>query len=230
MTGISLMGALLIGLAGGVHCVGMCSGIAGALRFATPPAHSHWPYTLSYNAGRILSYTLFGAVAGFIGQLSVQGLPGAFPVLKVISALLLLAMAAYLGRWWLGLRRLEQAGGFIWKHLQPISKRFIPFRHPVAALPYGMIWGWLPCGLVYSALSWAMVSGSSASGALVMLCFGLGTLPALLASSLGAAWLATSLQRPWVRQSVAIFLALYALFLLGSVFMAQSGMLPTHHH
>lgn len=230
MNEINLFSALLIGLAGGLHCIGMCSGIAAALRFATPEQDNHWPYTLSYNAGRIISYTLFGALAGTLGQLSVMSLPHALPLLKLTSGILLLAMAAYLGRWWLGLRKLEQLGGKVWRRIQPLSKRFIPFRHPVAALPYGMIWGWLPCGLVYSALSWSMVSGDARQGALIMLCFGLGTLPALLAASIGASWLVSALKSNGLRQTVAGLLAIYAVLLLATLFVSHLQNMPVQHH
>lgn len=214
MIAISLTGALLIGLAGGVHCIGMCSGIAGALRFASPAHTSHWPYTLSYNVGRLSSYTLAGVLAGALGQSFVHLLPATLPVLAIFSALLLLAMAAYLGQWWLGLRQLEKAGGRVWRKIQPWSAKFIPFRHPAAAIPYGMVWGWLPCGLVYSTLSFALASADAISGGLIMLCFGLGTLPALFAASSGAHWLAGALRHPIARQLVAVLLLVYALFLI----------------
>ncbi|QJR79304.1 sulfite exporter TauE/SafE family protein [Alteromonas pelagimontana] len=209
-----ILSAFLIGLAGGVHCVGMCGGIATALRVVTPPNANPWPYTLSYNIGRISSYTAAGAITGAIGQISTSYLPIAGPVLAIFSSLMLLALACYLGQWWQGLRVVEKAGSRIWKRIQPISKRFLPFRTPLHALPYGMIWGWLPCGLVYSTLTWALASGSAADGALVMLCFGLGTLPTLLAASAGAKWLVSGFRNPVFRQMIAFLLFAYASWLM----------------
>lgn len=203
----------MLGLAGGLHCFGMCGGIASALRMATPNQHSHWPYTLSYNSGRIISYALAGSLAGALGQMGSR-LPGGPAVLGLISGLLLLAMAAYLGRWWLGLTWLERQGAGLWRYLQPLSQHFVPFSSPLAAFPYGLIWGWLPCGLVYSTLSWALASGSAVDGGLIMLCFGLGTLPALVATAFGAQWLMTRLQQGWVRQCLALMIALFALAIL----------------
>ncbi|WP_018981793.1 sulfite exporter TauE/SafE family protein [Salinimonas chungwhensis] len=214
MNELTALSAFLIGLAGGLHCLGMCGGIASALRLAVPADASHWPYTLSYNAGRIFSYTVAGAVAGGIGQMSSEYVPFTGPLLALLSGFMLLAMAAYLGRWWMGLTRLEHAGQVVWRRIQPLSKKFIPFSSPLASLPYGIIWGWLPCGLVYSTLTWALASGGAIEGAQVMLCFGLGTLPALIATSLGAHWLVTTLRQPAVRQSVAVLLALFAATLL----------------
>ena len=77
-----------------------------------------------------------------------------------------------------------------------------------------MIWGWLPCGLVYSTLTWALASGTAISGAVIMAGFGLGTLPALLAVRAGADWLSSGFRQPVVRQIIALSLLFYALLLL----------------
>ncbi len=206
--------AFLIGLAGGVHCIGMCGGIVTALRAATPASGYALPFTLSYNTGRILSYTVAGVLAGGIGQMTTMVLPLAGTVLSLVSALLLVCLALYLGQWWQGLRYLEQAGGRLWKVIQPFSARFIPFRTPWHAFPYGVIWGWLPCGLVYSTLTWSLTSGSALTGGFLMLCFGLGTLPTLLAASSGAQYLVTAFRNPKFRQVIALALLIYAFFLI----------------
>lgn len=223
MNEITYWSALLIGLAGGLHCFGMCGGIASALRLAAPAGTSHWPYTLSYNAGRLFSYTLAGALTGGFGQIIKQFVPLAGPILAFISGALLLAMAAYIGNWWHGLSYLERAGNRIWQYIQPLSQRFIPFNRPLSAVPYGIIWGWLPCGLVYSVLSWSLASTSAADGALLMLCFGLGTLPALLATAVGAHWLVTAIKHPVVRQTTAVLLTVFAVLLLARAARYYSG-------
>lgn len=217
MTEINFFSAFLIGLAGGVHCLGMCGGIVGALRAVMPAGHSSLPYALSYNTGRIVSYTLAGAITGGIGGIATQHLPIGPQLLAMLSALMLLALALYLGQWWTGLTRLERFGQHIWKHIQPYTKKLLPLKNPLQALPYGALWGWLPCGLVYSTLTWSLASGSAREGALIMLGFGLGTLPTLLAANASAGWLMNMMRQPKVRQLVAITLLIYAVFLIYNV-------------
>ena len=143
MTEINIFSAFFIGIAGGVHCVGMCGGIVAALRTVTPSNEPALPYTLAYNFGRILSYTLAGAITGAVGQMATEFVPIAKPVLSLISGVMLLLLACYLGKWWQGLNYIEAMGRGLFKAIQPISKRFLPFKSPVYALPYGFIWGWL---------------------------------------------------------------------------------------
>lgn len=206
--------AILVGIAGGVHCIGMCGGIVTALQGAIPAGRNPFPFMLSYNAGRISSYTLAGAIAGGLGQMTTSVLPAISVALSWLSAFMLIALALYLGQWWQGLAYLEQAGSKLWRLLQPASSRFIPFTSPAYAFPYGFIWGWLPCGLVYSTLTWSLTSQSASNGALIMFCFGLGTLPTLLATGTGADYLFKSFKRKRVRQLVAFGLLIYALFLI----------------
>lgn len=214
MTEINVFSAFLIGLAGGVHCVGMCGGIVTALRAATPSSSNAFPFTLSYNLGRITSYSIAGALAGGIGQMSTAVLPVAGIALNLLSAVMLACLALYLGQWWLGLRHLEQLGGKLWRYIQPLSSQFIPFKTPLHALPYGFIWGWLPCGLVYSTLTWALTAGTAIDGALIMFCFGLGTLPTLLVASSGASYIISAFRHPKFRQVIALTLLIYAFFLI----------------
>ncbi|MEW9796926.1 sulfite exporter TauE/SafE family protein [Alteromonas sp. CYL-A6] len=214
MTELTGLSALLIGLAGGVHCIGMCGGIVTALQQAVPARRRPFPYMLAYNLGRIISYTLAGALAGGVGQMSAAVLPALGQVLAWLSALMLVALALYLGQWWRGLAYLEKAGNAVWRLIQPLSKRFLPFRSPLAALPYGLIWGWLPCGLVYSTLTWSLTSQQAGQGAFIMFCFGLGTLPTLLAVGSGADYLFKQFRKPRVRQFIASGLLIYSFFLI----------------
>ena len=82
------------------------------------------------------------------------------------------------------LARLESLGAWLWRRIQPYSARFLPADTPAKAFALGTLWGWLPCGLVYSLLATALLSGGAGGGALVMLAFGLGTLPNLLLAGL----------------------------------------------
>jgi len=214
MTEINIFSAFFIGLAGGVHCVGMCGGIVAALRTVTPANQAALPYTLAYNGGRIISYTLAGAITGAIGQITTSVIPIARPALSIMSAIMLILLACYLGKWWQGLSYIESFGRGLFKLVQPISKRFLPFKSSLYALPYGFIWGWLPCGLVYSTLTWSLASGTALDGAAIMLFFGLGTLPTLLAASAGSQYLIAGFRHPVARQLVALFMILYAFFVI----------------
>lgn len=210
--------AFLIGLAGGVHCIGMCGGIATAFSFAIPKTESKSLYILAYNIGRISSYTLAGAISGYIGAIASTSLTTTIPILNIISAVFLILLALYISDWWKGLASLERLGGHLWRRIQPYSKKFIPFKNKAYALAYGSIWGWLPCGLVYSALTWSLASGSALDGALFMLFFGLGTFPALIATSMGASFLIPIFQHPLFRTFIALIFITFAIFLLFPIF------------
>ena len=214
MSDYGFLSAFVVGLAGSLHCVGMCGGIAGALRAAVPGGQPPLAYIVSYNLGRITSYAIAGAITGLLGQVARASVSHGLMVFQLLSAAMLIAMGLYLAQWWRGLARLEKLGNALWQRVRPLSKRFIPFRSPLSAFPYGFIWGWLPCGLVYSTLTWALMSGSGVHGALTMAAFGLGTFPALIAVSLGAGWLLKLLQDSKTKSLVAICLIIYALFLI----------------
>lgn len=196
MSALSLFPFFVAGLVGSVHCAGMCGGIVGAFSMAAPRPAFPVPVTavpaaavfdgglrvLAYNAGRLGSYTVAGALAG--GMLGgVRQLAGAAPLQMAaywMANLMLVALGLYLMDAWRGLSRLESGGRFLWQRLQPLTRRLLPIRHPGQALALGALWGWLPCGMVYSMLLTAMLTGSASAGAAVMLAFGLGTMPALV--------------------------------------------------
>ena len=203
MLELSLISAFLVGLLGGGHCVGMCGGIVGAVSMHLPQSKSKVPFLLAYNTGRILSYTIAGAIAGFVGASSFF-LEHALPIqhfLYGISSLMLIALGLYLAGIWHGVTYLENAGKAIWKTLQPYSKRYIPVQNFKQAFLLGSLWGWLPCGLVYSVLIAAVATGDAVNGGLLMLAFGLGTLPTLLTMGMAAVRLKTVLQNIWVRRA-----------------------------
>jgi sulfite exporter TauE/SafE len=188
----------LIGLLGGTHCIGMCGGIVSALSMGGPPRFS---LHLAYNSGRIVSYAAAGALAGALGGLSLT-LAGQLPVrvaLYVLANLMLVALGFYLIGITQSLAFTERLGRKLWVHVQPLSKRYLPARTVAQAFPLGLLWGWLPCGLVYSALATALTSGSALGGAGLMLAFGAGTLPNLLLAGLLAVRLRSYAGKPWVR-------------------------------
>lgn len=219
---INYLGAFFIGLAGGVHCIGMCGGIASAFSFAIPKGESQLPYIFSYNLGRILSYTFAGAITGFIGGIASVNLVSALPILQIISICFLVLLALYIGDWYKGLSVLEQLGGRVWKRISPLSKKLIPFKNPLYTMAYGIIWGWLPCGLVYSVLTWSLASESAMQGALVMFSFGLGTLPTLIATSLGASFLVPIFQHKTTRVVISLLLFCFALILTSKLIVSNN--------
>lgn len=182
MTEFSIIAVFFVGLLGGVHCLGMCGSIVGILTAQLPKDGARWPFHLAYNSGRIASYLLAGILVGAIGQAGLL-LRNVVPIqhlLFALSSLMLIALGLYLAGIWSMVRRIEQAGSALWQRIQPLTRFVFPITSPVRALFLGMLWGWLPCGLVYSVLVTALASGHPESGALIMLAFGLGTLPNLL--------------------------------------------------
>ncbi|KAB8039395.1 sulfite exporter TauE/SafE family protein [Janthinobacterium aquaticum] len=209
----SLLPLLLVGLAGSVHCIGMCGGIVGALSIGSGAARPTGPViaiavvrpqgnllrVLAYNGGRIGSYMLAGGVAGGLAGAGMLRLASLQVAGYWLANLMLVALGLYLMDAWRGLARLEAAGNGLWRHLRPLLKPLLPMDTPLKALAVGGLWGWVPCGMVYSALLTAMMQGSAIGGAAAMAAFGLGTLPTLLGMGLLGARLRQQLQRRPVR-------------------------------
>lgn len=215
MSVMSITSMFLIGLLGAGHCVGMCGGIVAALGFATDSNQPRWPIILTYNLGRISSYGLMGGIVGLLGQFGDQ-LLSLGPWLRAVSGLLLILMGFYLADWWKALALLERIGQLLWKKLQPLGKGLFQVRSVGRGFLYGMLWGWLPCGLVYSALAFAGASVSPVMGAFSMMAFGLGTLPAMLAGGLFSAQLKSLLQGKWLRVTMALVLIVFGSWTLWS--------------
>jgi sulfite exporter TauE/SafE len=203
---IGLLSVFIAGLLGGVHCVGMCGGIVSALslqsnkvrRTSSGKIGADMALHAAYNSGRIASYTLAGALAGMTGAGSVA-----------LANIMLLVLGLYLAGVWRGLLQLERVGSVVWKQLQPLSKNFLPVTTAPRAFMLGTLWGWIPCGLVYSMLVVALASGSAQNGALVMLAFGLGTLPNLLAVGVMAARMRAWFRYPAVRIAAGTMVAAF---------------------
>lgn len=214
MPDAGLVAFFLVGLLGGTHCAGMCGGIVGALSAQVaggrPPLIIH----LAYNAGRILSYVAAGALVGAIGGLGLAFGPVASAQLAfyLLANLMLVALGFYLMGFTRSLAAVERIGQRLWRRVQPLTARFLPVRGAAQALPLGMLWGWLPCGLVYSVLANALVSGSAARGALAMLAFGLGTLPNLLLAGLLLARFRRFAQAPTARFISGLLVLAFGLY------------------
>jgi len=208
MIEFSLLAALLAGLLGGVHCVGMCGGIVVAFSFRADGAKPPFRLHLAYNLGRVLSYTLFGALAGALGaSLNLLEIRPLQLVLYVLAQGVMILLGLYLAGWNRWVLVFEKAGGALWSRLQPLFKKLLPAKTLPGALLAGMAWGWLPCGLVYSVLVAALAAGSATSGAALMLAFSLGTLPNLLGMAFFARQLQPFMQRPWIRKAAGLMVA-----------------------
>ncbi|WP_343653705.1 sulfite exporter TauE/SafE family protein [Herbaspirillum sp.] len=182
---------------------------------------------LSYNLGRLSSYALAGALAGGIAAGLLRGadvlgwLAPAQTLAYVMTNIVLVLLGLYLTQWWSGMTRLEQLGSGLWARIRPHASRLVPVDTPAKALLLGSLWGWLPCGMVYSALLTALMAGSAARGALTMLAFGAGTLPVLLAAGLSGARLRQLAARPALRRAAGVVVLAFGI--LGLLRAAEIG-------
>ena len=191
MTGwieFTLSAAFLAGLAGGAHCAAMCGPLLGAVCGARGDVGGRAAWlrqALAYNAGRISSYCAAGALTGTLGAagLALRGGPAAQQLMLAAMSISLLLIAGYLAGFTAPIRVIERAGAVLWRRIEPRARDFLPADTPARAFGLGLIWGWLPCGMVYAALIAALATGDPLHGAALMAAFGLGTLPNLLAIS-----------------------------------------------
>jgi sulfite exporter TauE/SafE len=189
---IGLGAAFIAGLAGSGHCAAMCGGVAGALamraRMADPARArpSQLVLGLAYNLARISSYSLAGALAGLLGHTLLRAVDVAplSVALRVLAGLIMFAAGGRLLFGWRLLDPLEAAGAGLWRRVAPWTQRGAQRGGLSGAIGLGLAWGWLPCGLTYSMLLLAATTANTASGALVMAAFGLGTLPSMLTATL----------------------------------------------
>jgi uncharacterized protein len=181
---IALSAAFVGGLAGGLHCAGMCGGIVRVLCAGHTPGGGapRWPHLLAYNGGRISSYVVAGALAGALGEagLLTRAAPMLQPLMYFLASLMLVALGTYLTGLAPVVARIESAGAWLWRSIQPLTGRMLPVTSVKRAFGLGALWGWLPCGMVYAVLLTALALGSWWQGAALMLAFGLGTLPNML--------------------------------------------------
>lgn len=214
--------AFLVGLLGGVHCAGMCGGLATALTRAGGNSWPAWKQQAGYSLGRLASYGMAGAMAGSAAgtALLVRDLLPVQLVFFVTANVMLIAMGLYLAGWSTAIARLEIPGRWLWNRLGPRLAAFIPADSWGKAFGAGLLWGWVPCGMVYSMLALAMLAGSTLEGAGVMLAFGLGTLPSVAGGGLLLRRLSLARRNPLARA-----LAGLAVIGLGILGLLKSGAL-----
>ncbi len=228
-----LLAAFIMGLLGSGHCLGMCGGVAGALAFAVPDTRRKSVLVLGYNLGRVTSYGLMGLL---VGSLAAAAPTTGLPIARLLAGTVLILTGLYVANIWRLLGRLERVGGYLWRRLKPFSNRLLPVNSLPKALLFGAIWGWLPCGLVYSALVFAAAQNSSLNAAAAMLAFGAGTLPAVLAGGLMAAQIKPLLQRRAVQWALAFGYVAFGLWTIYAA-LAHAGhsghdhsKMHEHHH
>ncbi|MEC4719351.1 sulfite exporter TauE/SafE family protein [Noviherbaspirillum sp. CPCC 100848] len=244
MNELSILSFFIVGLLGSVHCIGMCGGVvsafsAGSARrvipiasgitqgavLARPAMLDEGLRVLAYNAGRLASYAAAGAIAGGIAQgaRALAFMSSLQIILYWLANLMLVALGLYLMGAWRGLAHLESAGQLVWRRVQPLTRRLLPIDTAGKAFALGGLWGWVPCGMVYSVLLSAMLSGSAGNGAAIMLAFGAGTLPMLLGLGMAGARLQYLARSSRVRTAVGLLVLAFGL--LGMA-RAAGGMMP----
>ena len=184
--------AFVTGLLGSAHCFGMCAGISGlfAINASVASLKTQVPKAFAYNLGRVLSYAFLGVVVGVLGKTIVSSIPDIAAPVRFASGALIILVGLQLAFGWRILSPLETAGSKIWKRIAPAAKGLVPVETTTQALGLGLIWGWLPCGLVYSVLLLAATTTDAVGGGLVMIAFGLGTMPAMMATGISASKIA----------------------------------------
>ncbi len=210
--------AFIMGLFTSMHCVGMCGSIIGTLTLSLNQkirgnkAHLS-EFVFSYNAGRITSYTLAGFIAGMLNH--VLAFPfgeEGYRVLQILSATFMAGAGLYIAGWFPVFAYVEKLGSFFWRKIEPIGRSLIPVNNLIQAFVFGMIWGWLPCGLVYVAVALAATTGDLVRSTFTMFAFGLGTLPAVMGMGIMAGTLARLSRMQRFKELAGVFLIILALF------------------
>lgn len=183
-------------------------------------------FVMLYNIGRILIYIVLGVAVGFTGQLMGDGLDGAVwrQVASIVAAITIILIGLYLTGWVPVLRNMDRLGGAVWRRIEPFGRRLLPVKTLPAAFMAGLVWGWLPCGLVYYALILALPLGDPLLSGMFMLAFGLGTLPVMIATGVFAGWMARLGRSVRLRQVAGVVVILVGI--AGLVFGADIFLVP----
>lgn len=225
---LGVLSAFAVGLLGGVHCAAMCGGIVGAL--ATHSGRAPVRLHVAYSGGRIASYTLVGALAGWIGSGAslLEGMLPAERILYLLANVVLIGMGLYLAGVSRAILWLERPGAAVWRAVEPLARPLFPVRSVAAAAGVGAVWGFLPCGMVYTVLVGALAAHDPFTGAAMLAAFGLGTLPNLLAIGMLAQRVSAWRRIPQVR--VAAGALIVAFGIVGILQGDHVGHVHHHHH
>lgn len=227
----SLSAALLAGLLGSAHCLGMCAGISGLFAVNTGVAtiRNKLPMALTYNLGRVFSYAVLGIIVGSVGSVVVQASPSIASSVRVLSGVIIILVGLKVAIDLRLLNPIERMGSTLWSRIAPAAKRLVPVTSLPRALGLGLVWGWLPCGLVYSVLLIAATSAAPVDGAAIMIAFGIGTMPAMVMTGLGAAQVSQLMRRRRTRLGLGLLIVLLGVL---TIAMPLTGWLTpdTHQH
>lgn len=233
MSMVLLAPAVLMGLLGSPHCLGMCGGIVTAFGISIGGLSAQKRAVLigAYHVGRLMSYVGLGVLAGAFGHtllapfLTDNALPRIILGLSLVFASLLMLGVPFLNR-------LEKVGLGLWQALAPIRQKVLPMDNIPKALMAGLLWGLLPCGLVYGALVMAVsvsaTGGNVGFGALFMLAFGVGTLPMLVLTGTALSWLQSKIKAFNVRKFSGALMLASGLFVMLSPSVMH--LMHGHHH
>lgn len=214
----SYLVAFAMGLASSMHCVGMCGSIIGTLSLSLSPEIRHkkllfFPFVFNYNFGRITSYAIAGMLGGMIEALITMpmGEMHGHRLLQLFSAIIMASAGFYIAGWFPRFAYVEKLGVHFWKKIEPYGRKLIPVKNLTQAYLFGMVWGWLPCGLVYAALALAITTGNIVQSALTMLSFGLGTLPAVMGVGIMTSVFTKLARMRRFKQAIGLFMIALAL-------------------
>lgn len=227
-----LVAAFATGLLGSAHCVAMCGGIVGALSGGIDPALRKRPeaqlgYVVAYNAGRLASYAAFGALFGALALGLAHAIVEVQLVLRGAAGILMIGLGLHLLGAFPRFSMIERVGAPVFARVSPFAKRLLPVRSHAHATMLGALWGWVPCGMVYTALALATASGRPSQGALAMVAFGVGTLPAMITSGVVSGHVTSRLGSAWVRRAAGAAITVFGV--MSVVFATVAVSAPESH-
>lgn len=215
----SYLVAFLMGVFSSMHCIGMCGSIIGTLtlslkREIRSDKRRLVPFILNYNVGRITSYTIAGLLTGVVEFILTMplGEGHGHRLLQILSAVIMTGAGLYIAGWFPYFAYIEKSGSRFWKILEPYGRKLIPVETLKQAFLFGMVWGWIPCGLVYTSLALAATTGDIVKSGLTMLFFGAGTLPAVMGVGIMTGILTRLSRMHRFKQVVGLLLIALAVF------------------
>ncbi len=212
----------------------MCAGISGlyAVNAGARTTASQVPMALAYNLGRLLSYAVLGSVVGLFGGTLVEAIPRLAGPVRLLGGTVIVLIGLQIAFNWRILQPLESTGAIVWQKVSPAAKGLLPVTTAPRALGLGLLWGLLPCGLVYSMLLLAATGANAAGGALTMLAFGIGTTPAMVLTGIGALQLSRLMSRRNTRLGAGILIIIVGALTLAmplSRIAGDGGSTHVHH-
>lgn len=206
-----IVSAIALGFASGFHCIGMCGPIALSMGLTKKQAANFYLQNLTYQFGRIFTYSLLGALLGTIGQ--GFEMAGFQKYLTIIAGILLIVMALFS----FGGKDFASKIPFLSKFLYSVKSnlgRVLQKADYRSRFTTGILNGFLPCGMVYMALTASLAGGGIWQGALYMALFGLGTLPFMFAIVLAGNLMNQAFRTKILKAVPIIMIILGGLFIL----------------